>query len=110
MLDVYNKCDRLGDADLARLKAMHPAAVFVSALTGAGRAELVSILASRLALDSERIRFELDGTREADRRLMDELYRHARVTQHEVSEHRVSIEADVPRRLLDRFVRGKVPA
>ena len=28
-------------------------------------------------MDSERIRFELDDTREADRRLMDELYRHA---------------------------------
>ena len=27
VLDVYNKCDRLGDADLARLKAMHPAGV-----------------------------------------------------------------------------------
>ena len=110
VLDVFNKCDRLPDADVARLKATYPAAVFVSARTGQGRTELVDILASRLALDAERVHLELDGTSDADRRLLDELYRHARVTQHEVNDQRVSIEADVPRRLLDRFVRGKVPA
>jgi GTP-binding protein HflX len=109
-LDVFNKCDRLSEGELARLKGLYPAAVFVSALSGQGRTELIDIIASRVAMDTEPVRLEFDGTRDADRKLMAELYRHARVTSHVASEHRVTIEAEVPRRLLDRFVRAKVPA
>jgi GTP-binding protein HflX len=110
MLDVFNKCDLLDPVELARLKAMYPGAVFVSARSGAGRGELVDILASRLSMDAEPVHFELDSTRDADRRLLAELYRHARVTQHVTLDHRVSIDAEVPRRLLERLAPGKVPA
>jgi len=70
----------------------------------------VEIIASRVAMDAERVRLEFDGGREADRRLVADLYRHARVISHVTSDDRVSIEADVPRRLLERFLRAKVPA
>jgi GTP-binding protein HflX len=101
VLDVFNKVDRPSKGELTRLKALFPSAVFVSALSGEGRSELVSIIASRLEMDSEPVRLEFDGTRELDRQLMSELYRHARVTSHVATDHRVTIEAEVPRRLLD---------
>jgi GTPase len=110
MLDVFNKCDLLTAAELQRIKALHPGALCLSAKSGAGRADLVDIIASKLAMDVERIRLEFDATREADRKLVAELYRHARVVSHVATDDRVSIEADVPRRLVDRFQRAKVPA
>ena len=109
-LEVFNKCDRISEGELARLKGLHPSAVFVSGLTGAGRTELIDIIASRLEMDAELVRLEFDSTRDADRKLMAELYRHARVTSHVVAEQRVTIDAEVPRRLLDRFVRSRVSA
>jgi GTP-binding protein HflX len=109
MLEVFNKCDRLSAGELARLKAIHQSAVFVSARTGAGRPALLEIMASRLDMDAERVHLDFDITREADRRLMADLYRHARVTSHIATDERVAIEAEVPRRLIERFA-GKVPA
>jgi GTP-binding protein HflX len=110
ILDVFNKCDLIEASEIARLKAIHPSAVFVSARTGAGCVELIDILASRLALDAELVHFDLDSTRDADRRLLSELYRHGRVTQHVATDHCVSVDAEVPRRLLERLARPKVPA
>jgi GTP-binding protein HflX len=110
ILDVFNKCDRLDDAERSRLQAQHPAAVFISALSGLGRSELVEIVASRLEMDSERVRLRLDGRVEADRRLVADLYRLARVVRHTTNGHRVAIEADVPRRLIDRFKRREASA
>ena len=109
-LDVFNKCDRLEAGELGRLRAQHPAAVFISARTGQGRPELVDIVASRLDMDSERVRLRLDQRLDADRRLVADLYRHARVVGHTTSGHRIAIEADVPRRLLDRFRRAEASA
>src|SRR5690348_12738565 len=51
-LDVFNKCDQLDDGARARISALYPAALCVSALTGEGRDELVAALESRLALDT----------------------------------------------------------
>jgi hypothetical protein len=67
-------------------------------------------MTSRLAMDAERMQLEFDSAREADRRLMADLYRHARVMSHVTTNGRVAIEADVPRRLMERFARRKVPA
>jgi GTP-binding protein HflX len=110
MIDVFNKCDRIDADELARLRAQHPTAVFISALRGTGRQELVNIVASRLAMDSERLTLRLDSRRAADQRLIADLYRHARVIGHTTKGHRISIEADVPRRLADRYRRREVPA
>ena len=110
ILDVFNKCDLLPAGEVTRLKALYPGAVFVSARSGVGRPELVEIVASRLDMDAQSIRLEFDGRREADRRLISDLYRHARVISHVATDHRLSIEAEVPRRLLDRFLSATVPA
>src|SRR5206468_2716511 len=107
---VFNKRDVLSDGELARLQASYPGAVFVSARSGAGRKELVDIMASRLDMDAEAIRLQFDSRREADRRLIAELYRHGRVLSHVAADHHLTIDAEVPRRYLDRFLRSKVPA
>jgi GTP-binding protein HflX len=110
MVEVFNKCDLLSAGEIGRLKALHPGAVMISARTGTGRTEVTEVIASRLAMDVERIRLEFDASRDMDKRLVADLYRHARVISHVTIADHVSIEADVPRRLLDRFVRARVPA
>ena len=87
-----------------------PNAVWVSARVGTGRDELLARVAAELAMDAERARFTLDEGRDDDRRLIADLYRHARVVSHTTAEGLVSIEADVPRRWLNRFMRVRVPA
>jgi GTP-binding protein HflX len=108
-LEVFNKCDRLEEADLGRLRLEHPAAVFISALTGQGQPELLGIIEGRLEMDREPVRLSLDDREEADRRIVAELYRHAHVTSHTTDGHQVVIEADVPRRLAERFKRREAP-
>ena len=109
-VDVFNKCDLLDASELERLKALHPDGTFISARSGEGRAELVEILATRLAMDVERMRLTFDSARETDRKLVADLYRHARVVSHITTGERMVLEADVPRRLMDRFARAQVPA
>lgn len=111
-LVVFNKCDLLSSDELARLKTMYPAAVFVSALRGMGQPELLEILASRLAMDTEVVRLTFDPDSVAHRKAIADLYRQARVLTHVAVEDKVMIEADVPRRLLERLsrvVRVQVP-
>jgi GTPase len=110
VVEVFNKIDRVNAADAARLAAQHPDAVLLSATQGTGEAVLTDVLTGRLAMDVERLRLDLDAGREGDRRLVAELYRHARVISHAGENGRVRIEADVPRRLVDRFHRVRVPA
>ena len=85
------------------LQASDRTAACVSALHGEGRAELLDMVTSRLALDTRRVRFDFDSRNEGDRDRIARVYRHARVLSHVAVDHRVSIEADVPRRLLSRF-------
>ena len=102
-LDVYNKCDLLSAAEVARLRLAEPAALYVSARSGEGRAELLDTIASRLALDVCRVTLEFDGHAETDRDQIARLYRHAHVLRHVTHDGRVSVVADVPRRLLSRL-------
>jgi GTP-binding protein HflX len=102
-LDVYNKCDRLTPDERRRLQMHDPAALYISATTRDGVDELIDTITSRLALDVRRVTLSLDPKAPADQALIANLYRHARVLQHEVREDLVSIVADVPRRLLDRL-------
>jgi GTP-binding protein HflX len=104
---VYNKCDLLGPEELRRLQASDPPALFISARTGAGREELLEAIAARLALDVQRVRLEFDPASEADRAQVARLYRDARVLQHIQTDDRLVLEADVPRRLLERLGRAR---
>ena len=102
-LDVFNKIDLLDPTELDRLRSAYPDAIFISAIRHAGRDELVAAIDDRLRMDAERMRLEFDDRREGDRRLLADLYRHARVVSHVAEADRVSIEADVPRRYRARF-------
>jgi GTP-binding protein HflX len=110
VIDVFNKIDRLTPAELSRLKALHPDAHFISASASTGIEELIAATVARLSMDAERIRVTLDDRREADRRMVADLYRHARVVSHVTTDRAVVMEADVPRRLLPRYRRARVTA
>jgi GTP-binding protein HflX len=110
MVEVFNKIDLLEPHVIEALRASRPEAVLISATRGQGRDALLDVIAGRLAMDAERVHLTLDGTREADRRLVADLYRHARVVSHVTSGTHVAIEADVPRRLLSRLGRTAMPA
>jgi GTPase len=110
MIDVFNKIDLVSPDAEAALRAANPAAILMSAIDRRGRDVLVAEIGERLALDAERVCLRFDERREADRRMLADLYRQAHVVSHVVADNRVSVEADVPRRLLRRFVRAKVPA
>jgi 50S ribosomal subunit-associated GTPase HflX len=100
---VYNKCDLLSPDERRRLHDADPDVLCVSALERHGIDELIETIASRLALDVRRLTVSFDGTSVADREQIAYLYRHARVITHETRDGRISIVADVPRRLLARF-------
>jgi GTPase len=102
-LDVFNKCDRLDAAERQRLRALYPGALCVSALNGEGREELVAALESRLALDTTRVTFQFDASSDAHREQISQLYRVGRILRHVASDGHVSVEAELPRRVLDRF-------
>jgi GTP-binding protein HflX len=111
-VDVFNKIDVVPEGEAARLAALRPDAVLISAQHGTGREHLLDVIAGRLAMDAQRMKLQLDQTNEADRKLLASLYRHAKVVRVDrgADEERLSIEADVPRRLINRFRHVRVPA
>jgi GTP-binding protein HflX len=100
LVEVYNKCDALTPDERRRLGAADPAAALISARTGDGVDELIGVMASRLALDVRRVTLTFSTDSDADRGRMARVYRYARVLSHESHNGRISIVADVPRRLL----------
>jgi GTP-binding protein HflX len=102
-VDVFNKCDRLDAAERERLTAMYPGALCVSALRGDGRDELIAAMESRLALDTTRVTFEFQAASESDRNQISQLYRVGRILRHVASDGHILIEAELPRRVLDKF-------
>jgi GTP-binding protein HflX len=110
MLDVFNKIDQLEAAERDALRAANPDAVWISARDRVGREDLLAAMAARLSLDAARVRLSLDNSIDADRRLLVDLYRHARVVSQTETDAHVSVEAEIPRRLLSRFARATVPA
>jgi len=111
MLEIYNKVDLISSDELARLKALHPDALFVSATHKRSRDAVIGALMGRLSMDAARVTLRLIGSREKDRKVLADLYRFARVISHVTDdEDRVIVEADVPRRMLPRFQRAMVPA
>ena len=102
-IDVYNKVDAISPDERRRLRAADPAAALISARSGEGVAELLQMVASRLALDTRRITITFDSDKEFDRQQIARLYRVARVVSHVAANGRVVIEADVPRRFIERL-------
>jgi GTP-binding protein HflX len=106
-LDVFNKCDLLEAGEAARLKRAHPEALFMSALNGMGRKDVIDRMANRLELDTHRVHLEFDSGSAEDREKIARVYRHAHVVSHEDHDGRVAIEADVPRRALHRVSQSR---
>jgi GTP-binding protein HflX len=103
VIDVYNKVDLIEPEERRRLQNADPGAVLISARTGAGVGELLQVVASRLALDTRRITITFDSDKDFDRQQIARLYRVARVISHVATDGRVVIEADVPRRFIERL-------
>jgi GTP-binding protein HflX len=101
-IDVFNKCDAISETERSRIRALYPGALCVSAATGEGRDELIAAMEGRLALDTARVKMEFDNG-EADRDRIAQLYRIGRILRHVATDGRVSIEAEVPRRVLEHF-------
>lgn len=103
VIDVYNKVDRLDAEDRRRLQMGDPAAALISAVSGEGVDELLQMVAAKVALDTRRITITFDSEKEFDRQQIGRLYRVARVVSHVATNGRVVIEADVPRRFIERL-------
>ena len=102
-IEIFNKCDRLDTHERARLAAVYPGALCVSALTGEGRAELIAVLEDRLALDTSVVRFDFRSDDAGDRERIAHLYRVGRIRSHVAAGNHVAIEAEVPRRVAQRL-------
>jgi GTPase len=100
---VYNKIDTITAEERRRLRDADPAAALISASLGTGVAELLQMIASRLALDTRRVTITFDSGKEFDRQQIGRLYRVARVISHVATNGKVVIEADVPRRFIERL-------
>jgi GTP-binding protein HflX len=101
-MDVFNKCDLIEPAEVDRLRRLYPDALCISALKKTGRSDMIDAIAERLELDTRRVMLEFDETSAEDREKIARVYRQARVVSHVTSDGRVAIEADVPRRVLER--------
>ena len=73
--------------------------------------DLIAALESRLALDTVLVQLEFDASSDSDRERISYLYRVGRVQRHESSsDGRVLIDAELPRRVMDRYVDREVEA
>jgi GTP-binding protein HflX len=100
---VYNKIDTITMDERRRLREADPSAALIAATIGVGVGELLQMIASRLALDTRRVTITFDSGKEFDRQQIGRLYRVARVISHVATNGKVVIEADVPRRFIERL-------
>jgi GTP-binding protein HflX len=101
-IEVFNKSDLLSPHERRRLADQDPSAALISAVTGEGCDELLETVAARVLLDQQRVSLDFDLSKEDDRERLAWLYRHAQVHSQVMMGDRATIEADVPRRLVDR--------
>jgi GTP-binding protein HflX len=94
---VLNKSDQ---APAVRTAALAPGSVLVSARTGDGIDELLASVASRLELEPRRVRLRF---RTADKGAISAVYAAGRVLEHEVEGEEVTLQAELPERLLVRY-------
>jgi len=102
-IEVYNKADRLTRDERRRLQAQDPGAMVIAAATGDGCQELLEAVAGRVSLDQQRVMLEFDTSDAEDLARLGLIYRHGRVHSHVTMGDRAVLEADVPRRLLERL-------
>jgi GTP-binding protein HflX len=101
-IEVFNKADLLSADERRRLLDADRSSVLISAVTGEGCDELLETIASRLSLDQQRVSLEFDLSTESDRERLAWVYRNGSVHSQVTMGDRAVIEAELPRRLLDR--------
>jgi GTP-binding protein HflX len=99
-LVVLNKIDACEPARAANLAAARPEAVLVSAKTGAGLEDLFRALSHRLDLAPRAVRLRFNRN---DSRRIAGVYGAGRVTLREDDGEFVTIEAEIPERLLAQY-------
>ena len=109
VIEVYNTMDLVAADEARHLRARHPDALFVSATRPRDREAVIDKVTRRLSLDTERMTFQFNPDQEQDRRVLADLYRHARVVSQRGT-RRITVEADVPKRLATRYERLRVSA
>ena len=103
LLEVLNKCDLLDVSSYLHLRRANSEAMLVSALTGKGRENLLERISEELLLGMRRMTFNFRNASQEDRKQITQLYRYGRVIRHVRKNEDVSIEADVPLNLVERF-------
>ncbi|HZI81686.1 MAG TPA: GTPase HflX [Vicinamibacterales bacterium] len=107
-VQVFNKVDAIGDEERRRLRDAHDDAAFISARTGDGVGTLLDRITEALGLDTRRVTVSFDNESADDRQRMARLYRLGRVVSHVTTDGRAVIEADVPRRMVERILSALV--
>ncbi|HEY2941613.1 MAG TPA: GTPase HflX [Vicinamibacteria bacterium] len=97
---VLNKSDKVAATRSRSLQAARPGSVVVSALTGEGLEDLGTAVARRLDLLPRTVRLRF---RAADARGIAGVYTAGRVVAHEVQGDEVTIDAEIPERLVSRY-------
>jgi GTP-binding protein HflX len=97
---VLNKVDRAPAARAAALGRERAGSVLVSARTGAGIEELLDAVTARLELEPRRVRLRF---RTGDRGAISAVYASGRVLEHEEDGDGVTLQAELPERLLIRY-------
>jgi GTPase len=97
---VLNKIDRAAPQHVAALQDARPDSFAVSALTGAGLSELASGLARRLDLLPRAVRLRFP---QRDTQGIAGVYSAGRVLGHEVVGDQVTLDAELPERLVERY-------
>ncbi|MSO35651.1 MAG: GTPase HflX [Acidobacteria bacterium] len=101
-IEVYNKVDQLSPDERRRVQDADPSALLISAATGQGCDDLLESVASRLALDQQRVTIDLDLSDPAQAERLAWVYRHATVHSHATMGDHATLEVDLPRRLLPK--------
>jgi GTP-binding protein HflX len=101
-IEVYNKVDQLSADERRRLQEADPSALLISAVTGQGCDDLLESVASRLALDQQRVTLDLDLSDPDQAERLAWVYRHATVHSHATMGDHATLEIDLPRRLLPK--------
>jgi GTP-binding protein HflX len=97
---VLNKVDRLPRARAEALRRARPGSVLVSARTGEGVGSLLEVMTARLELELRRVRLRFASD---DRGAISAVYASGRVLEHEEEEGEVTLQAELPERLLARY-------
>jgi GTPase len=99
-LTVINKTDRVDAARVRALRDARPDSVAVSARTGEGLADLAEAVARKLELLPRSVRLRFSAR---DARDIAAVYNLGRVTAHEVHGDEVTLDAELPERVVERY-------